>query len=193
MKKVLLLFTAITLAGCQAPVATKEYSCAPQNISFQLGTLTCVRAGAVSNHPEPIKISCTEGTYEEDKGSHSCIDGDNVRHVITAITISDEEAFKKKTECQKYLPQIEAKLAAEDEIDFPGRSSHTTVERVFYSLSMNSCLYVSTESQFYDNGKKFITFAVSDALSGELLMNTSAEWADQKGEAEFQRFLKEYE
>lgn len=196
MKKLVLFLTAMTLVGCQADVETKEYSCAPQNISFQFGTLTCVRAGPVSNHPEPIKIYCREGTYNESDGSYSCVDADNVRHVITAIIISDEEAFKRKTECQKYLPQIEQKLAREEnDLILPGRTSHMALERIFYSLSMNSCLYVSTETEFYDTGEKFITFVVSDALSGERLMNTSGVWkpADQKEEAEFQRFLKEYE
>ncbi|MEK7719796.1 MAG: hypothetical protein AAB347_09335 [Bacteroidota bacterium] len=192
-----LILSALILSGCNSAItATKEYSCAPQNISFQFGSLRCVYAGAVSSHPEPLKIFCKEGSYKEDSGEHSCIDEQNVKHVIKPITLSREELFSKKQDCQKYIPDIQRRLDQEEDNSVLALTIFYNLENVFYSVSMNSCLYVSTERMSFDNDTNFITYVVSDALTGQLLMNTSEKVTPENvtntGE-QFKIYLKEYE
>lgn len=201
MKKSIFLFLAsIALTSCSLetkiqdepkkdPVAsntditaTKEYSCAPQNIYYEYNRLRCIQAGPVSNHPEAIVINCIEGSYKLENGIHSCIDDKNIKQVMKPIILSREDLFSKKEDCQKYSSQIQQQLDSEPN----PLKEYRKLESIFYSVSMNSCLYVSSETLNLDNGDFQTLYAVSDVLSSQRLMNSH-------NKEEFDRFLREYE
>lgn len=180
-----------------------ETNCAPQNIHYnsQLGILSCDSAVAVSDpNFGSFTIFCKEGTYSEDSGTYSCIGGtklgepENVRHVIKPLAINRDALFQKKQECQKLFLQIQQQLRADDEsIRYANQT--TTLEQVFYSVSMNSCLYTSNTQQSYaSGGASFITFWLKDALTGKGLMDvTDIQNNYYKARQQFENYLTRYQ
>ena len=148
---------AFALVSCGAQ-GISEFSCAPQNIKYDESTyfLMC-------DSPNPVAkvfITCDKNTLKEELGAKSCIskvsariggqsdNNYNFRYVIKPIVFSEEELFKKKQECSALIPQIENRLKENDK----SSDTHSILGKVFYSISMNSCLYDVTES-IYGNGK----------------------------------------
>jgi hypothetical protein len=100
-------------------------------------------------------------------------------------------AFRHKQDCARYVVTAQQQLSRYDESSsYPGWNTVSTLDRVFYSNSQNSCLYVWT-SATYDSKNQHISdlLAVSDVLSGQRLMNVLATW----GSPDYARFQREFD
>lgn len=200
MKRPLLLITLL-LVSCASQISgTEEHSCAPQNIKYieDINTLICYRVGAVSENVLPIFITCEKGTFKSSNGIQSCVGSGHILHVIKPILLSADEAFSKKQDCEKLITSIEKRLEDHDkEMNMGFMMTNSKMEKVFYSVSMNSCLYSWTEMGHFSNSKEYTeTFIISDGLTGQRLLNTGyIEGSDNEKAIrdEFQSDLKRYE
>lgn len=87
------------------------------------------------------------------------------------------DLFSKKQECQEYIDEIENKLQeeedkirAEDIAMSSGVYAEYKLDKVFYSSSRNSCLYVYVFEAFNNNNSLFYrSLELVDYLTGETL------------------------
>lgn len=89
----------------------------------------------------------------------------------TTSEVSADDLFKKKQECASYRPAIEKKLL---ELNFQNENVVTTnhLDEIWFSPSMNTCLYSSKELWQYLKEKKIeYQYDIYDYLGNNLLMN----------------------
>ena len=89
----------------------------------------------------------------------------------TASKVSANALFEKKQECASYRPAIEKKLA---ELNFQNENVVTTnhLDEIWFSLSMNTCLYSSNEFwQLLKEKKIEYQYNIYDYLGNNLVMN----------------------
>lgn len=85
--------------------------------------------------------------------------------------ISADALFEKKQECASYRPAMEKKLA---ELNFQNENVVTTnhLDEIWFSPSMNTCLYSSNELWQYLKEKKIeYQYNIYDYLGNDLVMN----------------------
>lgn len=85
--------------------------------------------------------------------------------------VSADALFEKKQECALYRPVIEKKLA---ELNFQNENVVTTnrLDEIWFSSSMNTCLYSSNELWQYLKEKKIeYQYNIYDYLGNNLVMN----------------------
>ena len=216
------LLSVLILVGCGTKtIETKELSCAPQNIHYDptvksamgLVLLTCDS----SIHSQVLNIPCKDGTFSETAGIKSCISDYaliggssdhlfNTRYVIKPIVLSDDELFQKKQVCARFQQQIEQSIKKQNDaspICGIYHFSSMSLDSIFYSIAMNSCLYTWTEQErncAEDNGvlgrTAMVTKGISDALSDHSII-TSEEEVGTPGYAnldqEFNKLLTQYQ
>ncbi len=167
---------AFALVSCGVQ-GTSEFSCAPQNIKYDEETyfLMCDSP----NSSTMVGITCNKNTFREELGVKSCVsefsariggrsdNNNNFKYVIKPIVLSEEELFNKKQECSVLIPQIENRLRENDKLS----DNMSTLGNVFYSISMNSCLYDVTEFR-YRNGKNntLINWFLYDGFTNKQLL-----------------------
>lgn len=85
--------------------------------------------------------------------------------------VSADALFEKKQECASYRPAIEKKLL---ELNFQNENVVTTnhLDEIWFSPSMNTCLYSSNELWQYLKEKKIeYQYNIYDYLGNNLVMN----------------------
>ncbi|KND51239.1 MAG: hypothetical protein ABA06_02925 [Parcubacteria bacterium C7867-001] len=111
-------------------------------------------------------------------------------------TVSQDELFQKKQECQGYQTSIEAKLKT---LDFynPDTNYQTThfLKEIFFSPKANTCLYIEQEWGLQNNKLVDEIYTLNDALTGEILTSsiqdkTNSNYLQQK--QGFEDFVSEY-
>ncbi|MFA5124749.1 MAG: hypothetical protein WC473_02910 [Patescibacteria group bacterium] len=102
-------------------------------------------------------------------------------YYLTSINNADYQKknylLLQKQECQKYINEIEKKLQdkedkvrAEDIAMSSGVYAEYKLDKIFYSSSRNSCLYVYSFEAFKDDHSQFYkSFELIDYLTGESL------------------------
>lgn len=112
-----------------------------------------------------------------------------------APTSSNQDvSFEQKQKCAVYKKDIESKFERNNNAD-------TTVtfnyfDRIFYSPTRNSCLYVYNNMFGLKAVDHFETSYLVDALSGEVLVNTivmSSGQLDREAQSRFNELVKTYE
>ena len=86
-------------------------------------------------------------------------------------SISSDALFDKKQECSSYRPAVEKKLT---ELNFQNENVVTTnhLDEIWFSPSMNTCLYSSNELWQYLKEKKIeYQYNIYDYLGNNLVMN----------------------
>lgn len=89
----------------------------------------------------------------------------------TTSKVSADALFEKKQECASYRPAIEKKL---EELNFQNENIVTTnhLDEIWFSPSMNTCLYSSNEFWQYLKEKKIeYQYNIYDYLGNNLVMN----------------------
>ena len=89
----------------------------------------------------------------------------------TNSKISADALFEKKQECASYRPAMEKKLA---ELNFQNENVVTTnhLDEIWFSPSMNTCLYSSNELWQYLKERKIeYQYNIYDYLGNDLVMN----------------------
>ena len=89
----------------------------------------------------------------------------------TTSKVSADALFEKKQECASYRPAIEKKLL---ELNFQNENVVTTnhLDEIWFSPSMNTCLYSSNELWQYLKEKKIeYQYNIYDYLGNNLVMN----------------------
>lgn len=197
----LICLTTILLVGCGV-AGTSEYSCTLNNIRYDQAKL--ILECNSPNRALYISIDCTENSFrEEGSGARSCIskypaniggksdNNRNFKYVIKPIVLTEKELFEKKENCAKLIPQITSRLKASDE----EMGTMTSLNKVFYSLSMNSCLYDVEETKFR-KGMTLDSWLLFDGLTNEqLLWRNGIQGAKNYWElrGQFDEDLKQYE
>ena len=89
---------------------------------------------------------------------------------VTDSTKMVDESFNKKLECAKYITQSEKRVEEYGrEIAGEKGASWPNMEKVFYSLKANSCLYLWSNNMVNGLNNR-IDRGLNDALSGEELV-----------------------
>jgi len=104
--------------------------------------------------------------------------------------------FERKQKCQTYMSEISKSLQKNDhEMTYGDISQYSDVDRIFYSKSRNSCLYVVTKALW--SGGKPVTesFLLYDFLQNELLLSGGATYEQDRFEAlqSFERGVEAYD
>jgi hypothetical protein len=104
---------------------------------------------------------------------------------------STTEAFQHKQDCAQYIATAKQQLSQYDaDNSFPGWTRASSLGRVFYSSSQNSCLYTSVTATYNDKNEHLSDrFALYDVLSGELIANVLATW----GSPDYAHFQQEFD
>lgn len=110
------------------------------------------------------------------------------------LSVNQGVSFEQKQKCAVYKKDIESKFEKNN-------SEDTTVtfnyfDRIFYSPIRNSCLYVYNNMFGPKAADRFETSYLADALSGEVLVNTtimSNGQIDREAQARFSGLVKSYE
>lgn len=108
--------------------------------------------------------------------------------VISTTSSPPSNVFERKQDCQPYISAAK-KILENEGLDLHNGAWLQTwsFDRMFYSNSRNSCLFVGVEWTAIDGEiQPDKLFGVFDALTGERLMNSH-------NEEDFDRYLKEYE
>ncbi len=191
------IYTTIFLVGCSAFITeNKEYSCAPQNIKYDLYSdkgvyqdlLKC-DSPIVANS---VEITCKKGTIVENGLAKSCVSDNariggqfdhlqNTKYTIKPIVFTADELFQKKTECNKLIPQIDKLLKEED----AAMNTFSITGKVFYSISMNSCLYDYSQSEL---SRGLETNELKDAMTNEQLEFAMGQIHDPEYQKELEKF-----
>ena len=90
---------------------------------------------------------------------------------------NNKDIFHKKQECQKYKNEIEIQLEDEDLIiSKTGVQTFNSLDEIFYSPKLDSCLYVSTDTMYLYGVRNSEIPSLSDALTGETMLTMIREW-----------------
>lgn len=112
-------------------------------------------------------------------------------------TIDTQDYFSKKQDCEKYKTDITKKLQEMDIFVAKTKTeTSNTLDRIFYSPKINSCLYTAKEIMFVDGKIYTETQTLTDALTGKLLLAglievEAKDYLLQKNK--FENSVKEYE
>ena len=80
-----------------------------------------------------------------------------MKHVIKPITFEPGGIIFKKAGLSEIHTRHSEAIGSEEDNSVLALTIFYNLENVFYSVSMNSCLYVSTERMSFDNDTNFIT------------------------------------
>lgn len=64
--------------------------------------------------------------------------------------LSKSELFEKKQECSKYMGVVQKRETEKYFLDELGMSQHSNVTDVFYSPSLNTCVYAGNRITYYN-------------------------------------------
>jgi hypothetical protein len=111
--------------------------------------------------------------------------------------VSQADYFSKKQECQKYRDEVEGKVKAEDNsIPETDTSIFNSLDTIFYSPKVNSCLYVHYQATWIKNIPTFDSYDLRDALTGKIISSRLLERGSKDYFAkknEFEDLVKTYE
>lgn len=201
IQAITICFITIALVSC-ASQKMIELSCAPQNIRFDE-----INSFLLCDSPKSsarVMVICKNNTFKAEKDEKSCVGergyiGDrlleaefkNIRYIIKPIVLSDEDQFKKKQECSKLTSQIEKRLKEQNESRIGTNFEvDATLGKVFYSISMNSCLYDVREVRYGNGkGKTLVDWILYDGFTNEQLL-----WKNGfEGTPDYMKFRDEFD
>ncbi len=113
------------------------------------------------------------------------------------VNETQSDYFAKNQECSKYKDSVETKLnEANVSVAETSIQTFNSLDKIFYSPKVNSCLYVATETMYVDGKITYETPTLTDALTGELLLASLREVGSEDyltRKEQFENTVKDYE
>lgn len=108
--------------------------------------------------------------------------------VPAPVVSNKEDEFSKKQECGKLTTQITQTLKNRDVPYNDGFAIHSSLDKVFYSVKQNSCLYTTNIYALADK-KLIVSYGLYDALSNEIIKVVNLDGTKAENDQSANEFL----